>query len=391
MSTTRRTRNLSATFVAIGVVLTAFQPTTALAATEQVLQPPADIGELSATLKAVITERNQQILSDPATSSSRTQLQLFSAKSKAKVAAEYDELKARKTRLAAYGQGYSSVITTFESEIFKFEAERASAEITERTDLTYTTGGPPESYRYEQIVEFTKTDSGWTIDSVKPKNEGGLPPSTVVSAAQLAPAPGARKPLILGPGQVATEAKASAPNSHVPQTKPGTGPKSDQEVTLAAGYNYTAMTNYALNWALGRNGAYRSFGNDCQNFVSQSLKTGGWADQGGWYTYDNSWWYTFANQTYSWVGAQNFRNFAVGQGRVSYLSDLNDLGPADVLQVHWPEGTPDVDHSMFVTYSPWSAGTRDIRVSYHTTDTLNRSIWNLYSSFPYATWYGLRT
>ena len=46
---------------------------------------------------------------------------------------------------------------------------------------------------------------------------------------------------------------------------------------------------------------------------------------------------------------------------------------------------------MFVTYSPWSAGTRDIRVSYHTNDTLNRSIWNLYDSFPYATWYALRT
>lgn len=390
MVTTRRT--FSATFIAIGVVLTAFQPTSAFASSEQVSPAPADLGELSTTLKAAITERNQQILSDPGISSSRTQLERFSAKSKARVAAEYDELKARKQRLAGYGQGYSAVSSIFESESFKVEGTRATAEVAERTELTYTTGGPPESYRYEQIVEFTKTETGWTIDSIKPKETGAVPPSTVVSAEQLAPAPGSKGALILGPGKVATAAKAVAPSAHVPETKPGTGPKkAGEDVTLAAGYNYTAMVNYATNWALGRNGAYRQFGNDCQNFVSQSLKAGGWADQGGWYQYDSSWWYTFANQTYSWVGSQNFHNFAVGQGRVSYLSYLNDLGPADVLQVHWPEGTPDVDHSMIVTYSPWSAGTRDIRVSYHTTDTLNRSIWNLYSSFPYATWYGLRT
>ncbi|WP_426004861.1 amidase domain-containing protein [Paenarthrobacter sp. NyZ202] len=42
------------------------------------------------------------------------------------------------------------------------------------------------------------------------------------------------------------------------------------------------MVNYARYWAFGRNGAYRQFGNDCQNFVSQSLNAGGWQHVGGW-------------------------------------------------------------------------------------------------------------
>lgn len=327
-------------------------------------------------------------------STDQISLQRFSTKSKSKVAAEYSELKARKKRLAGYGQGYSGISTNFESEKFQVTADRATAEVTERTELTYTTGGPPESYEYKQVVDFSRSGTGWVIDAIKPKSSEGIPPSTVVSAEQLSHAknpPGSNAALHLESGQKADPAKAEAANSHVPQIKHSYVPqKSDQEISRAAGYNYTAMVNYARYWAFGRNGAYRQFGNDCQNFVSQSLNAGGWQHMGGWYQYDSSWWYSWANQTWSWTGAQHFHNFAVSQGRVSYLGYLNDLGPADVLQVHW-EGTPDVDHSMIVTYSPWSAGTRDIRVSYHTTDTLDRSIWNLYSSFPYATWYALRT
>ncbi|MFE4194736.1 amidase domain-containing protein [Paenarthrobacter sp. NPDC056912] len=108
--------------------------------------------------------------------------------------------------------------------------------------------------------------------------------------------------------------------------------------TFAAGYDYGAMTSYARSWAYGRNPIFRQFGNDCQNFVSQSLHAGGWVEQPGWYLSDAGWWYSGPNQSRPWVNAQ-----------------------------------------------------RDIRVSYHTNDTLNRSIWNLHSSFPYAAWYALRT
>jgi hypothetical protein len=335
------------------------------------------------------------MVADGTVTSGSAQMQRFSIRAKGKVSAEYEELRARKKRLANYGQAYSNIKTTFESQTFEVLGDTATADVTEKTEMTYTTGGPPQTYIYEQVVEFTKADNGWVIDNIKPKSPNGTPPSTVVSAEQLAYAknpPGSQAALKIGTGRVATPAKAVAPNDHVPETKPAVGPKTGATTpSLMAGYDYTAMVNYARSWALGRNGAYRQFGNDCQNFVSQSLKAGGWQDQGGWYQYDSSWWYDWANQTYSRTGAQNFHNFAVGQGRVTYLSYLNDLGPADVLQVHWPEGTPDVDHSMFVTYSPWSAGTRDIRVSNHTNDVLDRSVWDLYASFPYATWYGLRT
>ncbi|GAT88253.1 hypothetical protein CVCC1112_2912 [Paenarthrobacter nicotinovorans] len=365
------------------------QPAAAFASSDEPLVTPADAGELSTTLKAAITERNQQVLVNPGTASQRLQLDRnYSSKSKAKISAEYDELKARKDRLAGFGQGFATVNTKFESESFLVTEGQATADVVEFTEMTYTTGGPPTSYRYEQIVEFTRTEAGWKIDAIKPKEASGLPPSTVVSNAQLKAA--SKAALIIGPGQTAKPAKTVAPSEHVPETKGKTASQNSGEISTMAGYDYGAMIAYARYWVYHRNGAYRSFGNDCQNFVSQSLNAGGWQHKDGWYLDDNNWWYNWANQTRSWINAQNFHNFAVGQGRVSYLSYLNDLGPADVLQVHWQDD-PNVDHSMIVTYSPWSAGTRDIRVSYHTTDTLDRSIWDLYAQNPGAVWYGLRT
>ncbi|MEV7606770.1 amidase domain-containing protein [Paenarthrobacter sp. NPDC089322] len=87
-----------------------------------------------------------------------------------------------------------------------------------------------------------------------------------------------RAPLSIGPGLKASPANPAPREGYVGDAKPEN--KTDGQVsTFGAGYNYGAMTSYATSWAYGRNSAYRQFGNDCQNFVSQSLRAGGWADQ----------------------------------------------------------------------------------------------------------------
>lgn len=360
----------------------------AQASNDPVKIPDQVSNELAMMVQSAVQERNQQVVTGSNRETFSVQVdRLFSPRARSKVHAEYAELKARKERLNTYGEQYTASKSTFETRSMNISGDTATSEIIEFTELAYASG-PPESYRYEQIVHFSKTGSQWTIDVIEAKEDDGIPPSTVVSDEQIAHA--TKAPLRMGPGLKAIPASPTPKDGKTSDAKSEVPSEPGQVNTFAAGYNYGAMTSYARTWAYGRNPVFRQFGNDCQNFVSQSLHAGGWVEQPGWYLSDAGWWYIGPNQSRPWVNAQSFHNFAVRNGRVSYLNYLNDLGPADVLQVHW-EGTPDVDHSMIVTYSPWSAGARDIRVSYHTNDTLNRSVWNLYSSFPYATWYALRT
>jgi hypothetical protein len=165
-----------------------------------------------------------------------------------------------------------------------------------------------------------------------------------------------------------------------------------------AGYDYNAMIYYAVGHYLIYNPNYKAYPQDCTNFVSQSLAQGGWGmyDYGAGYQSDDQWYYYPWVATRSWTYAPSFYNFAVlFSGRTYELAYLNDMGPADVMQADWhPSDNNGIDHTMMVT--SWSAGGgpagyNDIRVTYHTTDTLNKSIWTLYSQNPGATWYALRT
>jgi len=157
------------------------------------------------------------------------------------------------------------------------------------------------------------------------------------------------------------------------------------------GSNYTAMMNYAKCWWNKRNFSYPSYGSDCTNFVSQAMEAGGWTNVGGWYQSNSVWWHNWNwNASWTWAGAQKFANFAYHSGRIYWLSYLSDMGPADIMQI--AEDAPNnqnVTHSTFVTYKYGN----DIRVTYHTTDTLNRSIWDIYYDANHRNWryYALRT
>lgn len=171
--------------MAVVAGLVSLEPTIASPSPPPLQVAPGELEGLSEILRSAINERNQQMLTGYREDSTYLGLQRYNANSRSRIAAEYDALKARKKRLAAFGLGYSHIDTTFESVDIEVSGDIATAEVTERTEMTYTTGGPPESYKYEQIVEFSRSSTAWVIDAIRPKSSEGIPPSTVVSAEQL--------------------------------------------------------------------------------------------------------------------------------------------------------------------------------------------------------------
>lgn len=129
------------------------------------------------------------------------------------------------------------------------------------------------------------------------------------------------------------------------------------------------VVDYALKYWDNYNPSYRSFTNDCTNFISQAMRAGGWAMDSGWYRSNSNWWYNSANQTFSWAGAENWYRFArVESGRTSHLNSVYSLRAGDVLQAKW-SGNSNMNHSMIVT--KYTGG--EVYLTYHTSDRKNKS------------------
>ncbi|MDD5125054.1 amidase domain-containing protein, partial [Methylovulum sp.] len=155
---------------------------------------------------------------------------------------------------------------------------------------------------------------------------------------------------------------------------------------LASAYSYSAMANYAKSYAYSYNPAYRSFPNDCTNFISQAMSFGGWSMVGGFYTLNSAWWYNSIHQSYTWAGAENWYWFARGSGRTSYLSNVWYMLLADVLQVDF-DRNGNINHTMIVT----TVGSSDLYITYHSTNTRDRSLRSFITQFPNAWYYAHRT
>jgi hypothetical protein len=169
------------------------------------------------------------------------------------------------------------------------------------------------------------------------------------------------------------------------------GGASSQDISVAASYNYTAMAAYAEQYWDNYNPDYRTFqdtGGDCTNFISQAMRAGGWPDASpGFYRDDNYWWYNWLNQTWTWINVQYWYTFAAIRSHRTYiLSTPESMLIADVLQADF-SNNGSKDHTMIVSYR--SSGVNYL--TYHTTDTLRRSLSSLKLAFPTARWLPHRT
>ncbi|WIX76946.1 amidase domain-containing protein [Amycolatopsis carbonis] len=143
--------------------------------------------------------------------------------------------------------------------------------------------------------------------------------------------------------------------------------------------NRQAAVDYARQYVFDYNPVYERFGNDCANFVSQSMRAGGWGDVGHGEDDPDKWWQYLINDTLpthskTWSVSQDLANFGNNYSHRFRFYAGESTRLADVIFADWENGADGhLDHSMIVTsnvpgnVNDWS----EIKVSYHTNDTLD--------------------
>ncbi|ARU59971.1 hypothetical protein CBW65_02015 [Tumebacillus avium] len=144
-----------------------------------------------------------------------------------------------------------------------------------------------------------------------------------------------------------------------------------------------AAANYARQYAINYNWNYRSFSQDCTNFVSQAEKKGGLPYVDGWYQDELAWWYNDTTQTYTWVNAEDHYWLLSYTDRGSYTSSTSNLRLGDVIQIDFTSDGV-VDHTTIVTAIDASG---NIYISQHTSNSLDKPLSLIKSNYPSGTFY----
>jgi len=277
------------------------------------------------------------------------------------------EIETERAERALRGLRYTSSTTEFRDEQLQIDGDAATVSFIEATrialDVEGATGAPDATeYEKPHVFTFRRTTDDWQLIEHKP---------------------GADFPFAdAGDDQQATETGSASDNSQVLMER---APVQTQAYAIST-LSRSAIVNYALKyWGSGMydnrgyNTAYRTFTNDCTNFISQGVANGGWTAVTGWYQSDDAWWYTFypfplaPGQSYTWAGAQNWSNFVARRGRGYLVSTMSELSPGDVLQIDF-QNDSHIDHSMIVTAKD-SKGT--IYLTYHTVNYKNREFFEM--------------
>ncbi|MEU0784112.1 amidase domain-containing protein [Streptomyces sp. NPDC006173] len=331
---------------------------------------------------AVFTDRTDALVdngkSKRNTSRFSGDVRLSSTQTRAEKSA-LSQLEGRKDRLATLGEKYRAGNTTVSLDRTQVKGRHATVTVTETTTLTYdkTKATEPKTTGFQAHHELTfKADrqGDWQLTGVRDTDDG-------VAVNQVATTPLVAAPKTADDGPPTATRSATTPN-------PAAKPKN----LTASGYDYKAMAAYAAKYWKTYNPAYPDFngegaGGDCTNFVSQSLKAGGWKHVPG-YTNDfHNWFGTADIQSDSFIGVNEFSWFALSSKRVTSLANVYQLDIGDVLQMDFnKDGSK--DHSMIVTYrSPQGVP----YLSYHSTNTYNRSVASIIASYPNAAYYAYRT
>ncbi|MFE1247375.1 amidase domain-containing protein [Streptomyces sp. NPDC058735] len=285
-------------------------------------------------------------------------------------------LGQRKKRLAKAGEKYADASTTVTLNATRVTGRTAKAAVTETTTLTYAgvRGNGPKTTGFQAHHELTfRADrrGDWKLTGIRDTDQGGLAVNTLSKPAPVK-------------ASTAADTMPNAPRAATTRY-PAAAPKTGTT------YDYKAMAAYAEKHWNVYNKDYPDFsghgaGGDCTNFVSQSLKAGGWKHVPG-YVYDYTRWFGNADiQSDSFVGVNEWSWFTQNAKRTTPLANVYQLEVGDVLQVDFDrDGSK--DHTMIVTYK--SRGVP--YVTYHSNNTLRRSVASLVASYPTAYYYAYRT
>ncbi|MEW1771895.1 amidase domain-containing protein [Streptomyces sp. NPDC086777] len=332
---------------------------------------------------AVFTDRTQALVRGASqkkqTSRFSGGVRLSSAQSRDENAA-LSQLRGRQSSIAKAGETYSAGSTQVTLDATRVTGRTAKADVTETTTLTYAkaASGTPKTTGFQAHHELTfKADrqGTWQLTNIEDTDDGGLAVNTTSKPSVKAPATG-------DDGNTTPDAPRAATTRN-----PTPVPK-----TLTGGtYDYKAMATYAEKYWNNYNTDYPNYNNetaggDCTNFVSQSLKAGGWKHVPG-YVYDYTKWFGTADiQSDSFVGVNEWSWFAQNSKRTTPLANVFQAQVGDVIQMDFDRDGAK-DHTMIVTY----VANGIPYVTYHSNNTYRRSLASLVASYPNAYYYAYRT
>lgn len=348
--------------------------------------------ELENIASAYLTDRNAELISGS------VRRKALSSGAVAPVLAQHEErlktqLRSRRRALSAIGERYTQMSTKIRVLKVAKTSEGMVLRTEENTRLNYEKvhGDEPEYTAFGVVRDFSfiRASQRWVLHSVRLVESDGVAPINEVAHPSNGPGNNNR------PGTVTAVNKPSSvapPLRRNITANPDVKRRFQYKVVAAAGYNKVAMIDYARRHALPgtSNPLYKRFhDNDCTNFISQAMWAGGWTKVTGWYQSKNVWWYNFdgTNQSFTWAAAQNWYWFATSSGRTSYLANVRDMEAGDVLQIDFDRNN-NIDHTMIVTGT--GAGTEKY-LSYHSNDTLDKSLSSILSAYPTASYYAHRT
>ncbi|MEU1782957.1 amidase domain-containing protein [Streptomyces abikoensis] len=356
----------------------------------------ADVQDLTGIARAYLRQRADSVTLAGAKRLAPVTPERATPALKQSLAKEFAQLAEQGRAYEKASGGYSRAEVAVTPGKAEQKGDRATLRLTETTSLLYPnvrSADEPkaEEYTLDHTLTFTRDAAGaWVLASDRPDIGTGdvttynTPPRTEQPTGDAGDTGGTKNE---GPRPAASGTE-----------RPPAGTPADEKAktgksALAAGYDYTAMVNYANRYWQHPNGAYRTYGNDCTNFVSQAMKAGGWKKKGSgffdrkdrdkWYYGDHTW-----TTSYTWGGAENWFWFARKYSqRAKPLSNVWQMALGDVLQADWDRDNT-IDHTMIVT---GFSGTSEIYLTYHTSNTHNRKLTNLLAKYPHAWWYAHRT
>jgi Putative amidase domain len=288
-------------------------------------------------------------------------------------------------KLAKYGIHYTSIDVSLTPLGIRNNGVNLLLDATEQSTFHCTSNDPSAPTQWEQVVPHTfvfqqiQANYQLTYDSTGCDPYGYyLCAPTDASTEPADPVDENGAPINLGPQPTPLDENMALNTPSQPS----------QRTLFYCDYDSFSAAEYALTWATSRNHAYREYGNDCTNFASQCLRAGGWQykhcckNHKDW----NRWWYDpqgtqNQGQTRTWTFAEALDYFIPNSGRGRFTLNANDMYFGDIIFID-QFGNGIYDHTMIVTYPAGTWG--DTWVSYHTHDTRNRPIADIWRQYPNA-------
>jgi hypothetical protein len=179
-----------------------------------------------------------------------------------------------------------------------------------------------------------------------------------------------------------------APDNQVRANRTSIGTWESFSITYVRVYDRWTAMRYARQWAYGTNPSFGRMGwgqsEDCTNFVSQCLRTGGWVDRGSGYENRQNaylWFFDTSKRqgSYSWTSSRYFYTCAGYSGRAHLVAYASDLDIGDVIEFKW-RGNGDISHSAIVSRKDADGS---VWLAQHSKDYDEKSL----SSYPDASRY----